>query len=293
MTEPVLGRLATAMVTPFDAEGGVDLVKAQKLALRLVDEQRNEIVLVNGTTGESPTTTDEEKARLVGAVKEAVGDHAKVVAGIGTNITAHSVELCHQAAAAGADGLLAVTPYYSLPPQDAIVAHFETLAGATDLPMILYDIPHRTGRPIETSSLMRLAKHPNIVAVKDAKNDIAGSAEVMAATDLNYFAGDDAKVLPILSVGGVGVIGTSTHFTGRRTAELLDAWFAGNTAEALRIYRELLPVYTGVFATQGVMMVKAGLAHQGFDVGGLRAPLLPASKAQAEAFGAILDQANL
>lgn len=293
MTEPVLGRLATAMVTPFDAEGGVDRVKAQKLALRLVDEQRNEIVLVNGTTGESPTTTDEEKARLVGAVKEAVGDHAKVVAGIGTNITAHSVELCHQAAAAGADGLLAVTPYYSLPPQDAIVAHFETLAGATDLPMILYDIPHRTGRPIETSSLMRLAKHPNIVAVKDAKNDIAGSAEVMAATDLNYFAGDDAKVLPILSVGGVGVIGTSTHFTGRRTAELLDAWFAGNTAEALRIYRELLPVYTGVFATQGVMMVKAGLAHQGFDVGGLRAPLLPASKAQAEAFGAILDQANL
>lgn len=293
MTEPVLGRLATAMVTPFDAEGGVDLVKAQKLALRLVDEQRNEIVLVNGTTGESPTTTDEEKARLVGAVKEAVGDHAKVVAGIGTNITAHSVELCHQAAAAGADGLLAVTPYYSLPPQDAIVAHFETLAGATDLPMILYDIPHRTGRPIETSSLMRLAKHPNIVAVKDAKNDIAGSAEVMAATDLNYFAGDDAKVLPILSVGGVGVIGTSTHFTGRRTAELLDAWFAGNTVEALRIYRELLPVYTGVFATQGVMMVKAGLAHQGFDVGGLRAPLLPASKAQAEAFGAILDQANL
>ncbi|WIY81796.1 4-hydroxy-tetrahydrodipicolinate synthase [Propionimicrobium sp. PCR01-08-3] len=293
MTEPVLGRLATAMVTPFDAEGGVDLVKAQKLALRLVDEQRNEIVLVNGTTGESPTTTDEEKARLVGAVKEAVGDHAKVVAGIGTNITAHSVELCHQAAAAGADGLLAVTPYYSLPPQDAIVAHFETLAGATDLPMILYDIPHRTGRPIETSSLMRLAKHPNIVAVKDAKNDIAGSAEVMAATDLNYFAGDDAKVLPILSVGGVGVIGTSTHFTGRRTAELLDAWFAGNTAEALRIYRELLPVYTGVFATQGVMMVKAGLAHQGFDVGGLRAPLLPASKAQAKAFGAILDQANL
>jgi len=148
MTQPVLGRLATAMVTPFNAEGAVDLAKAQELACRLVDEQRNDIVLVNGTTGEAPTTTDDEKWQLVHAVKEAVGDRAKVVAGVGTNVTAHSVELCLQAASAGADGLLAVTPYYSLPPQDAIIAHFETLAGATDLPMILYDIPHRAGRPI-------------------------------------------------------------------------------------------------------------------------------------------------
>ncbi|MPM69838.1 4-hydroxy-tetrahydrodipicolinate synthase [bioreactor metagenome] len=207
MTQPVLGRLATAMVTPFNAEGAVDLAKAQELACRLVDEQRNDIVLVNGTTGEAPTTTDDEKWQLVHAVKEAVGDRAKVVAGVGTNVTAHSVELCLQAASAGADGLLAVTPYYSLPPQDAIIAHFETLAGATDLPMILYDIPHRAGRPIEADSLMRLAGHPNIVAVKDAKNDITGSAQVLAATDLDYFAGDDAKVLPLLAVGAVGVVG--------------------------------------------------------------------------------------
>ncbi|BEH01355.1 4-hydroxy-tetrahydrodipicolinate synthase [Brooklawnia propionicigenes] len=289
----MLGRLATAMVTPFNAEGAVDLAKAQELACRLVDEQRNDIVLVNGTTGEAPTTTDDEKWQLVHAVKEAVGDRAKVVAGVGTNVTAHSVELCLQAASAGADGLLAVTPYYSLPPQDAIIAHFETLAGATDLPMILYDIPHRAGRPIEADSLMRLAGHPNIVAVKDAKNDITGSAQVLAATDLDYFAGDDAKVLPLLAIGGVGVIGTSTVFTGRRTAELIDAWLAGNPDEALRIYRELLPVYTGVFATQGVMMVKAGLAHLGFDAGSVRAPLLPASADQAEHFAAILDQTDL
>ncbi len=293
MTEPILGRLVTAMVTPFDAQGAVDLDRAQQLAARLVDEQRNNAVLVNGTTGEAPTTSDAEKADLVRAVKEAVGDRAKVLAGSGTNNTAHAVELSRQAAEAGADGLLVVTPYYSLPPQDALVAHFESVASATDLPMILYDIPHRSGRPIETASLLQLAKHPNIIGVKDAKNDIVASAEVMAQTDLAYYAGDDAKVLPLLAIGAVGVVGTSTHFSGRRTAELIEAWLAGDQAEALRIYRGLLPVYTGVFATQGVMMVKAGLAHQGLDVGGLRGPLLSASSEQAAKFAEILDASDL
>ena len=293
MTEPILGRLVTAMVTPFDAQGAVDLDRAQQLAARLVDEQRNNAVLVNGTTGEAPTTSDAEKADLVRAVKEAVGDRAKVLAGSGTNNTAHAVELSRQAAEAGADGLLVVTPYYSLPPQDALVAHFETVASATDLPMILYDIPHRSGRPIETASLLQLAKHPNIIGVKDAKNDIVASAEVMAQTDLAYYAGDDAKVLPLLAIGAVGVVGTSTHFSGRRTAELIEAWLAGDQAEALRIYRGLLPVYTGVFATQGVMMVKAGLAHQGLDAGGLRGPLLSASSEQAAKFAEILDASDL
>lgn len=293
MTEPILGRLVTAMVTPFDAEGAVDLAKAQELASRLVDEQRNDTVLVNGTTGEAPTTTDAEKAALVRAVVAAVGDRAQVLAGVGTCDTAHSAELCRQAEQAGADGLLAVTPYYSLPPQDAIVSHFLSLASVTDLPMVLYDIPHRAGRPIETASLITLAAHPNIVGVKDAKNDIVASAEVMAATDLFYFAGDDAKVLPLLAIGAIGVVGTSTVFTGRRTAELLDAWLRGDHAEALRIYQALLPVYTGVFATQGAMMVKAGLAHQGFDVGGLRSPMVPAPAELAARFGAILDAANL
>ena len=293
MTEPILGRLITAMVTPFDAEGEVDLARAEQLAARLVDDQRNDTVLVNGTTGESPTTTDDEKAALVRAVKRTVGDRAKVIAGVGTFDTRHTVHLCRQAAEAGADGLLAVTPYYSLPPQDAVVAHFQTVASATDLPMVLYDIPHRTGRPIETASLITLAQHPNIVGVKDAKNDIVASAQVMAACDLVYYAGDDAKLLPLLSVGAVGVVGTSTHFTGRRTVGLIQAWLRGDQNEALQIFRSLLPAYTGVFATQGVMMVKAGLAHQGFPVGGLRAPLLSASDQQAKAFGAILDATDL
>ncbi len=281
------------MVTPFDDEGAVDLARAEQLAARLVDEQRNDAVLVNGTTGEAPTTTDREKAELVRVVKQVVGDRANVLAGVGTFDTHHTIELCRQAAQAGADGLLTVTPYYSLPPQDALVEHFQTVAGATDLPMVLYDIPHRAGRPIEAASLITLAEHPNIIGVKDAKNDIVASAQVMAATDLHYYAGDDAKLLPLLGIGGVGGVGTSTHFSGRRTAELIEAWLRGDPAEALRIYRALLPVYTGVFATQGVMMVKAGLAHQGFPVGGLRGPLRPASEQQAQTFGAILDAADL
>lgn len=277
------------MVTPFDASGAVDLERAAALAERLVDEQRNDSVLVNGTTGEAPTTTDAEKSDLVRVVKQAVGDRVKVIAGIGTFDTAHSVELAKEARDAGADGLLTVTPYYSLPPQDALVEHFRTVASATDLPMVLYDIPHRAGRPIETSSLITLAAHPNIVGVKDAKNDITGSARVMAETDLDYYAGDDAKVLPLLAIGAVGVVGTSTHFTGRRTAELIQAFLAGDQAGALAIYRELLPVYTGVFATQGVMMVKAGLAHQGFPVGGLRAPMTWPPQDLVDGFAALLD----
>lgn len=293
VSEPIFGRMITAMVTPFTPEGKVDLRRAQQLAERLVDEQSNDAVLVNGTTGESPTTTDSEKIDLVSAVKEAVGDRAKIIAGVGTNDTAHSASLCAQSAQAGADGLLAVTPYYSLPPQDAIIAHFQTLASVTDLPMMIYDIPHRTGRPVETSSLIALAQHPNIVAVKDAKPDIAGSATVIAATDLHYYAGDDAKLLATLAIGGVGVVGTSTHFTGAATKKAIQAWCDGDAALALKIFQSMLPVYTGVFATQGVMLVKAGLAHQGFDVGGVRQPLLNASDKQAAQFAAILDAAQL
>lgn len=293
MSEPILGRLMTAMVTPFDESGAVDIAAAERLAVRLVDEQRNDAIVVNGTTGEAPTTTDQEKADLIRAVRRAVGEHVRIVAGIGTFDTAHSIHLCQQARQAGADALLAVTPYYSLPPQDAIVAHFLKLADATDLPMVLYDIPHRSGRPITTESLLRLARHPNIAAVKDAKPVIAESARVIAETDLDYYAGDDAKILPLLAVGGVGLVGTSTHFTGRRTKELIEAWLAGRADEALRIYRSLLPVYTGVFATQGVMLVKAGLAHQGFMDSTLRLPLLAASAEEAAAFAALLDAADL
>lgn len=293
MSEPIFGRMLTAMVTPFDQAGKLDVDAAKKLAAYLVDEMHNDGLLISGTTGESPTTSDQEKSELLAAVKSEVGDRAILVAGIGTNDTAHSVELAKQAEQAGADGLLVVTPYYSLPPQDAIIDHFTTIADTTDLPVILYDIPHRSGRPIATESLITLASHPHIKAVKDAKKDLDASSRVMAETDLQYYAGDDAITLPLMAIGGVGVVGTSTHFTGRRAHQMIDAFIARDLDKALALHRELLPVFTGVFATQGCMMVKSGLAHQGIPVGQCRQPLTTVPDDVAERFHHLLDTTEL
>ncbi len=291
---PPFGRLITAMVTPFTPDGSaIDHEAAAQLATHLVDVQKNNSLVINGTTGESPTTTDAEKAELLATVKAAVGDRAQIIAGVGTYDTRHTCELSRQAAEVGADGLLVVTPFYSRPPQNAIVAHFAAVAAATDLPILIYDIPHRAGVPIETATMMTLAELPTIVGVKDAKGQPASSAQVMAATDLAYYAGDDAMLLPLLAVGGVGVVGTSTHFSGARTAEVIRAWLSGNADEAIELYRAVLGVYTGVFATQGVMLVKAGLAARGFDRWPVRLPLLDASEVETAAFVAALDAAGL
>lgn len=290
---PPFGRLITAMVTPFASDGSLDLDTAAALATYLVDEQRNDALVINGTTGESPTTSDDEKLRLLQTVVAAVGDRAQIIAGVGTFDTAHTIHLAQQAAGVGVDGLLVVTPYYSRPPQDALAAHFLAVADATDRPVILYDIPHRTGVPIETETLLKVAEHPRIVAVKDAKAQPVQSAVVMANSDLAYYAGDDAMLLPLLAVGGVGVVGTSTHFSGARTAEVIAAWLAGDIEGAIARYRALLGVYQGVFATQGVMLVKAGLAARGRSAGSVRAPLLDASEAQTKSFVALLDAAGL
>lgn len=293
MSDPVFGRLLTAMVTPMTADGEVDLDRAGQLAARLVDDQGNDSLLVNGTTGESPTTSDQEKSALVRTVKHAVGDRAQVVAGVGTNDTRHTVELARQAEQAGADGLLVVTPYYSKPSQAGLIGHFTTVADATGLPVMLYDIPGRTGTAISPETFMTLSEHPRIVAVKDAKGKVVESAQVIAATDLAYYSGDDAITPALLAVGGVGVIGTSTHFTGRRMRQLLDHYLAGELEEGMAVYRQILPVLTGVFAAQGVVMVKAGLAHQGFPVGSVRPPQVPATSEQAQAFGRLLDTVEL
>ncbi len=281
------------MVTPFAADGSVNLDEAARLASYLVDDMRNDALVINGTTGESPTTNDEEKLELLKVVKATVGDRAKVLAGVGTNETAATISRSRHAVEAGCDGLLVVTPYYSKPPTDALYEHFVMVADATDLPVMLYDIPGRSGIPIPEDVILRLAEHPRIVAVKDAKGDIVSSASIMSQTDLAYYSGDDAMTLPLLSVGGVGVVGTSTHFTGARTKQLIDAFVAGDAALALRIYREMLAVYTGVFATQGCMLVKAGLEARGFSMGGLRRPLKEASAQESAAFVALLDAAGL
>ena len=293
MPQPVFGRLLTAMVTPFDSDGGVNLSEARKLAAYLVDEQRNDALVINGTTGESPTTTDTEKSDLLAAVVAEVGDRAKVVAGVGTNDTRHTIELARQAEQAGADGLLVVTPYYSKPPQDALLAHFSAVADATALPNLLYDIPHRSAVPIESATLIELAGHPRIVGVKDAKGQLVASGTVIAATGLAFYSGDDALTLPLLAVGGVGVVGTSTHFTGARTKAMIEKFLAGDLVAAIADNAALLPVFTGVFATQGCMLVKAGLSARGFGPAVLRQPLLPASDAQTAAFVALLDAAGL
>ncbi|MEO7261134.1 MAG: 4-hydroxy-tetrahydrodipicolinate synthase [Jatrophihabitantaceae bacterium] len=272
------GRLLTAMVTPFTVAGELDLHAARELAGYLVDDQHNDGLVINGTTGEAPTTSDGEKAELVAAVVDAVGDRATILAGVGTFDTVHSIQLAEQAAKAGADGLLVVTPYYSRPPQAGILQHFRAVADASALPVVVYDIPGRTGVQLATETMIELAGHEQIVAVKDARGDLTASARVLAETDLAYYAGDDAMLLPLLALGGVGVIGTSTHFSGAVTMQVIEAYERGDTAEALRLYRQLLPIYTGIFRTQGVILVKAGLALQGRPVGPVRLPMVEATE---------------
>jgi 4-hydroxy-tetrahydrodipicolinate synthase len=287
------GRLLTAMVTPFTVERELDLDAAAKLAAYLVDEQRNDALVISGTTGESPTTSDAEKAELVRVVKDAVGDRAQVVAGVGTFDTAHTTHLAEQAEKAGADGLLVVTPYYSKPPQAGLLAHFRAVADATGLPTLLYDIPGRTGTPIATETLLALAEHERIVGVKDAKGDLVASAKVIGQSGLAFYSGDDGITLPLLSIGGAGVVGTSTHFSGAGTLAMIEAFERGDTAEAMRLHRQLLPIYTGIFRTQGVILVKAGLRLRGRDVGPVRPPLVDATEAEAAQLADDLAAAGL
>ncbi len=271
------------MITPFTADGALDADGAARLATYLVNDMRNDGLVISGTTGESPTTTDAEKERLLRAVIEAVGDRATVVAGAGTNNTIHSRELAQAAQRAGADALLVVTPYYNKPPQNGLIAHFSAVADATELPVMLYDIPGRTGVPIATESLIRLAAHPRIIAVKDAKGDLGASSQVMAATDLVYYCGEDMLNLPMLALGAAGFVSVVGHVAGDRLHEMIDAHAAGRVDEALAIHRELLPLYIGIMTrTQGVITTKAALTMLGLPGGPVRLPLADATPQQVE-----------
>jgi 4-hydroxy-tetrahydrodipicolinate synthase len=274
------GQMITAMVTPMTPDGGVDYDGAARLADYLVTDMRNDGLVINGTTGEAPTTTDEEKDRLLRVVLEAVGTRAQVVAGVGTNITAHTIELARSAERAGVHGLLVVTPYYNKPPQPALEAHFSAVADATGLPMLIYDIPGRTGAAVATDTLVRLAAHPRIVGVKDAKDDAAATSQVLSRTDLVYYCGTDMLNLPWLSLGAVGFISVVGHVTGDRLHEMIDAFGAGDVEAARRIHYELVPVYTGLFRNQGAVMTKAALDLLGQPGGTVRGPLLAATEAE-------------
>jgi 4-hydroxy-tetrahydrodipicolinate synthase len=277
------GRMLTAMVTPLQGNGAVDYDGAARLAEYLVTDMRNDGLVISGTTGESPTTSDEEKSRLLAAVLEAVGDRATVVAGAGTSDTEHSRELARAAERAGAHGLLVVTPYYNKPPQSGLVAHFSSVADATGLPVMLYDIPGRTATKISADTLARVAEHPRIVAVKDATGDVFAASQVMARTGLAYYSGDDALTLPFLSVGGVGVVSVVGHVVGDRVHDMIDAFLAGQAAHAAGLHQGLIPVVVGIMTrTQGVIMAKAALTLLGLPGGPVRLPLTDATQAEIE-----------
>src|ERR687885_51929 len=281
-TDPArpFGRVLTAMVTPLAEDGTIDLAGAQELAAHLVDRQAHDGLVVLGTTGEAPTIGDGEQHAVLEAVLDAVGDRAVVVAGVGTNDTAHSIELARQAERVGAHGLLVVTPYYSKPPQAGLLRHFTAVADSTDLPVMLYDIPPRSVVPIEVETLVRAAEHPNIVAVKDAKGDLGAVQWTLARTDLAYYSGDDMLNLPLLAVGGVGVVSVVGHLVGTRLAELVTAVESGDLVKARAVNESLLPVYTGVFRTQGTILIKAALRELGLPAGPVRPPLVDATPEQ-------------
>jgi 4-hydroxy-tetrahydrodipicolinate synthase len=275
------GRVLTAMVTPFAEDGSIDLAGAQELAAHLVDRQAHDGLVVLGTTGEAPTLSDGEQHAVLEAVLDAVGDRATVVAGVGTNDTAHSIENARRAERLGAHGLLVVTPYYNRPTQAGLLYHFTAVADATDLPVMLYDIPPRSIVPIAVDTLTRLAEHPRIVAVKDAKGDLGAVMQTLARTDLAYYSGDDVLNLPLLAVGAVGVVSVVGHLVGPRLAELITAVESGDLVKARAVNESLLPVYAGVMGGgQGAVMTKAALHELGLPAGPVRPPLVDATPEQ-------------
>lgn len=276
------GVMLTAMITPMKADGSQDLDGAVELATYLVDTMGHDGLVINGTTGESATKTDAEDLALVTTVLSAVGDRAFVIAGVGTNDTAHSVTSARNAAAAGAHGLMAVAPYYNRPPQEGIVQHFWAIADATDLPMLTYDIPKRTGVAIETETLVRIAEHPRIVANKDAKGDLEATQWAMARSGLAWYCGDDILNFPMLALGAAGMISVVGHVVGDRLAEMASAVTAGDLERAREINTQLLPVYTGIFRAPGVILTKAALSMQGLPSGPVRLPLIDATETQRE-----------
>ena len=280
------------MVTPLTTEGEVDFPGTADLAAHLVDAG-NDGLVVSGTTGESATSSDEEKERLLSAVFDAVGDRAHVLAGVGTNSTRHTLELARAAEKAGAHGLLVVTPYYNKPPQAGLLNHFRVIADASGLPIMLYDIPGRTGMALDTETIVRLAEHPRIVAVKDAKGDFQATSWVRARSDIAVYSGDDAATLPLLALGAVGVVGVTSHVAGREMKSMIEAFDRGDADEAREMHLKLMPAYTGLFRTQGVILAKAALALRGLPAGPVRPPLVDATPEQVDQLKEDLAAAGL
>ena len=289
------GRMLTAMVTPFDKNLEVNYDMAAKLAEYLL-EQGNDGIVVNGTTGESPTLNDDEKVQMFRTVKQTVGERAVVIAGTGSNDTHHSIELTQKAAECGVDGIMLVVPYYSKPSQEGLYQHFKTVAAATDLPIILYNIPGRCGTNLAPETVVRLANDvPNIVAIKEASGNLDQIARLktMCPADFAIYSGDDLLTLPILSIGGAGIISVVAHVAGKDLRKMVDAYFAGNVAEAQEINMKLYDIFKTMFITSNPVPVKYALNRIGINVGGVRLPLFEANDAEKAKIDASLSNLGL
>lgn len=289
------GAVGTAMVTPLTEDGhNVDLDVAQKLAAHLV-EHGHDMIVVSGTTGEAPTLTDVEKFELARAVRDAVGPEITVVAGVGTYDTAHSIDLAREHAKLGIDGLLVVTPYYSKPSQAGVIAHTTAVADSTDLPVMLYDIPGRSGIPLTYETLLRLGENPRIAAVKDAKGDLHQASRVMAATDLVYYCGEDAMNLPWLSIGAAGIVSVVSQVSGDLEKAMIEAVDGSDLPAARAANRQLVPVVEAIMNHMpGAVAAKAALHLQGvLPHAAMRGPHVPADADQLRMLTAALDAAGL
>jgi len=289
-----LGRLMTAMVTPFDDNGEVDYAQAKRLALALVESGSDGLV-VTGTTGERPTLTDDEQLRMFAAVKEAVGERASVIANTGSNNTREGVKMTTEAEKTGVDGILLVVPYYNKPTQEGLFQHFSTIAGSTGLPCILYNVPGRTVTNLAPETAIRLSKVSNIVGVKEASGNLDQIARIMDGADKGFlvWSGNDGDTFHIIAMGGYGVISVASHLVGKQMREMIDKLVSGQMAEAAAIHHRLLPLMNAMFVTSNPIPIKYALNHIGFRVGRPRLPLTEADEKSAAAIEAALKNYSI
>ena len=295
MNHPPFGRVVTAMVTPFDETGKVNYAIAEKLADYLV-ENGSDALVVCGTTGESPTLSWDEEYQLFQVVKNAVGNRAKILAGTGSNSTTEAIAATTEAAKLGLDGSLQVVPYYNKPPQEGLYAHFQAIAQACpDLPVMLYSIPGRTGQNLLPETVAKLAKIDNIVAIKEASGSIDQSCQIRCLTDSNFaiYAGDDLLTLPMLTIGGAGIVSVASHLVGEQIQQIVQSFLSGEVATAIDIHLKLFPLFKVLFCTTNPIPIKAALKLQGWEVGGLRLPLYEISETQREEVAIVLRELSL
>lgn len=292
--ESIFGRLLTAMVTPFGKDGRVDYYKGADLAEFLV-EQGSEGLVVTGTTGESPTLTEEEKLKLYRAVKDRVGSRAKIIAGTGSNCTGSSARLSFKAAEAGVDGIMLVVPYYNKPSQEGLYQHFQVVASAVeDLPVMLYNVPSRTGGSLELGTILKLSRIPNIVALKEAGGELNQAAGVkMGTQDFTLYSGNDDQTLALLALGGGGVVSVCSHIIGPQILQMMDLFFAGQVREAFDLHQRLLPLFQGLFMATNPLPIKAALKLMGWDTGGHRLPLAALDPEQEASLQKLLEDYGL